>query len=205
MPWFLTKLPGCSPNCAPGAGKAPWLLGPRDPRQESKGRPTCMWVLLLLFPNVSIPWCWAAAQRCQNIHTWSLQVALSFSPASTGPTAIRHEVCVSGSPTSGHIWTQHQVPAPSSAPSPAAPAGSVCLCATPAWSEKKPPVSTWQGCAEQERENKCHLYAREMADFNNSKDKIEPGKKIPLRKDEHRGFTNTQNYNGDLRWTRDLR
>lgn len=124
---------------------------------------------------------WAAAQRCQNTHTWHLQVALTFSPASAGPATIRHEISVSGSPTSGHNWAQHQVPAPSPAPSPAAPIGPVCPYATPTWSKRKPPVSSQQRRADQERENTCYLYARETADFNNRKDKIETRLKKFLR------------------------
>lgn len=162
MPWFLMKLAGCSPNCAPGASKAPQLLGPRNSQQESKGGRSCVWVLLLLFPNISIPRCWAAAWRCQNTRTWHLQVA-DFFPSfcwSQGHQT-RGVEPVSGSPISGHIWAHHQA----TAHSPAAPMGPAHPCATPAWPERKPPASTQKGCADWERENRCYFVCQASGRF----------------------------------------
>lgn len=72
-------------------------------------------------------------------------------PASAGPMAVRHEGLCESSPTSGHIWAQHQElstswPQPSCSP--------MCNCSTAKREMPKP--GTLSG-----KQNKCHLCARD--------------------------------------------
>lgn len=68
-----------------------------DPEQESKGGQEAH-----LHSGAAAAHQQPPALGCQNPQTRHLQVALTFFPASAGPAAVRYEVSVSGSLTSGH-------------------------------------------------------------------------------------------------------
>lgn len=158
MPWVP------SPNLAPGAGRALQLSWPTDGgwRQEPLPGGCCC----SRFP-ASASWVFGCRPKMPKHTDPAFSSGPNLSPASAGPTAIRHEVSVSP-PTSGHIWAQHQElssswPQPSCSPHVQLQHSWRGSCQHPALS--------------QERQNKCHSCARERAGFNNSKDKTENRKK----------------------------
>lgn len=130
-----SQVPDVSPNHAPGAGKALQLLSSCDPWLEGKGRSTCLGSCCSCSP-ASASLVLGCSQRCQNTQTQHLQGVPTLSPASAGPTTIRHEVSVRAHPhlgTSGHSTKSFQ-PA---GPSPAAPP-----CATAAQLKREMPASS---------------------------------------------------------------
>lgn len=122
-----SQVPDASPNQAPGAGKALQLLSSHDPRPEGKGRSTNL-MPLGAAAHVSQhqhPWCWAAAQRCQNTQIQHLQVAPSFSQPLLVPRLLDMRVSVRAHPhlgTSGHSTKSFQPAGPSPAAPPCATA-----------------------------------------------------------------------------------
>lgn len=161
------KTPCCSTNPARGAGKHCSHLAIVTPSRRVRACLPAFGCCFCPSPMSPAPGTGLQPRGAKTPCTWCLPVAPTFFPDSAGPAAIRHKIPVSSSPTSGHTWRQHQLPASS----PAAPAGPICPCATPTWAVRKPPVSTQQGCDNWERENRFYLCARE--DFNNGKDNME--------------------------------
>lgn len=155
------------PNHAPGAGKALQLLSSCDPWPEGKGSSTCLWGLLLVFPSISIL---GAGLQPKDAKTHRPSI-YKWPQAFPQPLLVPQPLDMRYLGELTHIWA-HLGTAPRAfnqlAPAQLLPQlqhSRRGRCQHPALS--------------QERQNKCHLCARERADFNNSKDKTETGEKKP--------------------------
>lgn len=162
-----SQVPDGSPDHAPGAGKALQLLSSCYPRQEGKGSSTCLWGLQLMFPSISILGAGLQPKDAKAHRPSTYKWCKPFPQPLLVPRPL--DMRYLGELT--HIWAHlGTAPRAFSQLAPAQLLPHVQLQHSQRGRCQYPALP-------QERQNKCHFSARETADFNNSKDKTETGKK----------------------------